>query len=465
VDTGATHPDVGDGVFHRRLWQLTLAGLLARVAFLLLEPATGLVADELTWTNWALDNLVTPKVGFSPFRTHMVFYPPLYPYFIAVPYALFHTLTAVKWLQVGVAALLVPAVGRVGACAFGGRVGLVGAAVTAFYPELIWFSVHFWCETLFMALLWWAIERLVAADATGRAGPAISAGFLWGLSVLTRETALYFAPLAALWLAAPGASGRKRWATGGAFLLTTLLTVAPWTLRNWIVFEAFVPVSTSGGLNLFQGNALLTRQEVYDLVDAVPGRIEQYRYARHRGLQAILERQPSWFFEKLRDEMPNFWEADSLVLIHVKRGLGERPQGYGPVRPGWAVAVAAVVLLPYLALLALLVYAVAVVPMDRTRGMLVAFLLYYNLLHIATHGFARYRLPVMPVVFLLAGAAFVLWREKAAPPTPPSRLILAGAVAVTLVLCVIPSLRRSLAHPAFGFAAPGPTTPEDAPVP
>lgn len=457
--------DVSDSAFSRRLWRLAWAGLLARVLFLLLEPRTGLVADELTWTNWAVDNLVTPKVGFSPFRTHMIFYPPLYPYFIAVPYALFHTLTAVKWLQVGVSVLLVPAVGRTGAAAFGDKVGLFAAAVTAFYPELIWFSVHFWCETLFMVLLWWAIERLIAADATGRVSTAITAGLLWGLSVLTRETALYFAPVAALWLAVPRASGGRRWATAGAFLLTTVLTVAPWTLRNWIVFKAFVPVSTSGGLNLFQGNARLTRQEVYDLVDAVPGRIEQYRYARAMGVQAILERQPFWILEKLRDEMPNFWEADSLVLIHLKRGLGERPQGYGPVRSGWAVAVAAVVLLPYLALLVLLVAAVALVPMNRTRGMLVVFLLYYNLLHVATHGFARYRLPVMPVIFLLAGAAFVAWREKTPPPTSRLRRVLAGAVAVSLVLCVIPSFRRNLDHPAFGFAAPSPAAPEDAPVP
>lgn len=457
--------DVSDSAFQRRLWRLTGAGLLARVLFLLLEPPTGLVADELTWTNWAVDNLVTPKVGFSPFRTHMVFYPPLYPYFIAVPYALFHTLTAVKWLQVGVSALLIPAVGRAGAAAFGGKVGLFAAAVTAFYPELIWFSVHFWCETLFVVLLWWGVERLLAADETGRVSTAIVAGLLWGLSVLTRETALYFAPVAALWLAVPKLSGGRRWATGGAFLLATVLTVAPWTLRNWIVFRAFVPVSTSGGLNLFQGNARLTRQEVYDLVDAVPGRIEQYRYARRMGVQAILERQPLWFFEKLRDEMPNFWEADSLVLIHVKRGLGERPQGYGPVHPGWAVAVAGVVLLPYLALLALLVAAVALVPLDRTRGLLVVFLLYYNLLHVATHGFARYRLPVMPVVFLLAGAAFLAWREKTKVPSSRVRWLLAGAVAVGLLVCVTPSIRRNLAHPAFGFAAPGPPVLEDAPVP
>ena len=65
-----------------------------------------------------------------------------------------------------------------------------------------------------------------------------------------------------------------------------------------------------------------------------------------KGSKAIRDRQPAWIFEKLRDQMPNFWEADSLALIHIKRGA------YGAVRPAAAVAAAVVVLAPYLAVLA-----------------------------------------------------------------------------------------------------------------
>jgi len=62
-----------------------------------------------------------------------------------------------------------------------------------------------------------------------------------------------------------------------------LLAVAPWTYRNWVVFEAFVPVSTAGGLNLYQGNAPLSRQQVYDEYEAIHGRIEQYDGPAARG--------------------------------------------------------------------------------------------------------------------------------------------------------------------------------------
>jgi hypothetical protein len=438
----AADPDVPSSTA-RKLLLLTIAGLAVRAAFLMLEPATHPVADERTWTNWAVESLATPRVAFSPLQTHMIFYPPLYPYFIAVPFALFHTLQAAKWAQVAVGALLVPAVGRVGVRAFGPRAGVVAAAITAFYPELVWFAAHFWSETLFMVLLWWALERLIVADARASMGAAAAAGLLWGLAILTRETILYLTPLAAVWLAwrADRRAGGKR---AAAFFLCAALVVVPWTGRNWIVFGAFVPVSTAGGLNLFQGNAPLTRQEVYDRYEAVHGRIEQYRFARREGWRAIRERQPSWAFEKLRDQMPSFWEADSLALIHIKRGA------YGGVRPAIAVAAAVVVLAPYLAVLAGFVLALALVPLDRVRGLLLGLLVAYNALHVVTHGFARYRLPVMPVLFLFA-AACVAWRGKARPRVSRARWIASAVVALVLLLCLIPSFRMNLGHPAFGF--------------
>ena len=45
------------------------------------------------------------------------------------------------------------------------------------------------------------------------------------------------------------------------------------------------------------------------------------------------------------------------------------------------------------------VVGVAALRLDRRRLLLLLFLVFYNSLHIVTHGFARYRLPAMPVVF------------------------------------------------------------------
>jgi hypothetical protein len=244
-----------------------------------------------------------------------------------------------------------------------------------------------------------------------------------------------------------------------AFLAVALLVVVPWTYRNWLAFDAFIPVSTAGGQNLFQGNALIDRDTTYEMVDAIQGRVAQYHYAMRMGLEAIRDRQPWWIFEKLRDEMPLFWEADSLVLVHIKRGA------YGPVAPILAVGVALVVLAPYLLVLALSALGATRLTWSRPAVLLVGFLAYYNLLHVVTHGFARYRLPVMPVMFLIAGVGWAAWREGELARMSGRARAAAAAMAAVLALILIPSFRLNLEHPAFGFTDTGGPPGADAPAP
>lgn len=415
----------------KALTLLTFAGLGARLLFLALEPPTAPVGDETMWTTWGAQVLPSPEVRFSPLAFRLIFHPPLYPYFIGWLYALFGTLAAVKVAQAVVSSLLVPALGRVGSALFGERAGLLAAGIAAFYPELIWFSAHFWVETLFVALLWWGFERLLAADREASTRTAAVAGLLWGLAILARETVLYFLPLAALWLAGRRPRGLVR---AAAFLALALAAVAPWTWRNWILYGAFVPVSTAGALNLWQGNATLSREEVYERYRAVHGRIEKYRFARQKGLEAIRDRQPTWLFEKLRQEMPNFWEADSQALVHVVRGA------YGPYRKATAAVAAVVVLAPFLAVLVLSVFGLAALPLRRGPLLLAAFLSYYVLIHVATHGYARYRLPALPVLFVVAAFAFSAWRSGAWTPLTRTRKAMGAALALTLALSVAPTL-------------------------
>jgi len=303
--------------------------------------------------------------------------------------------------------------------------------MAACYPELVWFAAHFWAETLFTVLLWWAIERLVASDAAGSPAAAAGAGLLWGLAVLTRETVLYFLPLAALWLAWRRPGGLKR---AALFVGVSLLVVLPWTVRNRVVFDAFVPVSTAGALNLWQGNTRLTRQEVYEEYWAVRGRIPKYEHARRRAMEAILERQPRWIFEKLRSELPELWAAHAQPIVHLERGA------YGPIQRSLALAAVAVVLVPYLAVLVLLVWGLARLPAGRGPLLVLAFLAFYVLLHVIAHGYPRYRLPAMPAVFLLAAHGVVAWRSRPRPETNRTGILVAAATGLVLALSVAPSL-------------------------
>lgn len=409
------------------------------MAFVSFEPATRPVADETMWL-MALNRI--PAADFSPFSNYPIFHPPLYPYFLAILNSVFGSLAAIKVAQALIGSLLIPAVSRIAFAVSGPRAGLIAAGLAAFYPEMIWYSAHFWCETLFLSLLWWAVERLLAADREGSRRAALAAGLLIGLAVLTRETVLYLLPLGAWWVFV---SRPRRNVLAALVLAASLAVVLPWTARNWIQFGAFIPVSTGGGLNLYQGNAPLSRNEVYNEYYANEGKVGQYQWARSAGLKVIWERQPAWIFEKIRDEGPRLAELDSLALIHIRRGA------YGEVACSAYRGAALIVLVPWIliATASLLAIARARPGQDRPMLLLLGLLAAYLLLHIATHGFSRYRLPVLPAFMILTATLF---GRSVGEPLSRVRRGLLGALAMALALLWTPSALDQIGH--LGLSAP-----------
>ena len=431
----------------RSLAALAVAALGVRVAWLLLEPHCALTGDEPSWIEIGRQ-IGRPAVRFSPLRSHLIFYPPVYPYFVGALFRAFGTMKAVLWAQTVLGALLVPAVGRAGTLAFGRRVGLLVAAATAFYPELVWYPAHYWSETVFLLLLWWAIERTLAADARGSRRVAVVAGVLWGLTILTRELALYLVPIAALWMLRPrgGAAGRTRKVkiqdltpavTPAVLVIATVIAVAPWTIRNAVVFRAFIPVSTMGGLNLWQGNTTLTHLQIYEVLATKGGPVEQDRYCRAMAWKTIAARQPGWVFEKLVEQMPEFWKAGSEVLDHL---VGR--QACGPLPVAKLVPIELLVVLPYLAALGLLLVGFARARFSGAAWLLLLLLVAYNAAHVASYATTRFRLPVLPVVFMVAAAAVMGEREGTLHRLRGWRLLLLAGLALIALATLAPGLEE-----------------------
>lgn len=164
----------------------------------------------------------------------------------------------VKIAQACVGGLTVWLVGLIALGAAGPRAGAVAAAVAAVYPPLVWISAYVFSETLFSPCALGAAHVLQRAVGTppGRRRMALSlaAGGLTGLAILIRPVMLFFVPLAVLWLA-----GHRRVAVALAFTAATVAVVAPWTIRNAIVYERFVLVASEGGVTFWTGNHPLAR--------------------------------------------------------------------------------------------------------------------------------------------------------------------------------------------------------------
>ncbi len=149
--------------------------------------------------------------------------------------------------------------------------GLIGAGALAVYPALLEYQGMLMGEPLAATLLSGAVlATLWSADAPDGAEPArarwLLPGGLFGLLVLVRPEYLVVTLLTATVVAfLPSTWDKVRPRVGvwgpravgaGLMLVGVALVVAPWTARNAVSLDRFVPVSTGGGQVLFAGTYL-----------------------------------------------------------------------------------------------------------------------------------------------------------------------------------------------------------------
>jgi 4-amino-4-deoxy-L-arabinose transferase-like glycosyltransferase len=154
--------------------------------------------------------------------------------------------------------------------------GLIGAAAIAIYPALLEYQGMLMGEPLAAALLSGAVlATLWAGSARAR---WLLPGALFGLLALVRPEYLGVALLMSIAVLAKDWKAGWRVALPHAVLLLVgvAVVVAPWTVRNAIALDRFVPISTGGGQVLFAGTYLPS--------DGDPEKVGAEVVARHPGL-------------------------------------------------------------------------------------------------------------------------------------------------------------------------------------
>lgn len=136
------------------------------------------------------------------------------------------------------------------------RVAAIAGVFVALNPGLLHWSAMLVTESLCIALLAWGILYAVEFVQTGRSVRMAVAGGLLGLAALTRPEILATALLlpVAVWVWARGDRGRRSGRAALMFVVALLVTLAPWTIRNYVRFGVVLPITVSGGVALFHGN-------------------------------------------------------------------------------------------------------------------------------------------------------------------------------------------------------------------
>lgn len=235
----------------------------------------------------------------------------------------------------GVAAILVVfALGwRLGGRAHGRWVGLFAASAVAVYPPFIHSTGVIMSEPPAILTLPAAILAFLWAADEKRTWPWLLPGFLFGLTAMFRPEYLFVAA-AFVVLAAVRIARDRGWRPGLAgaaiFLVALALPILPWTVRNYVVLDKVVPISTGGGKALYVGTYLPGDGE-YQQVKKILA--ERYlspglSHFTPTNLDAI---DPTPLFDEVAKQHPDLPRDEALGKVgkeNFEKYFGEDPLGY-----------------------------------------------------------------------------------------------------------------------------------------
>lgn len=239
------------------VWVVLAIALALRLATVALTLKTPLTLDPLNFSNTA-ESIAQghgyPASNRAPGGGPSAFRPPGYPVLLATVYAIAdHAAPSLGRLAGAfLGTLSVALIGLIALRLWGKRVGLLALGIAAIAPPLVIFSTSLISEALFVPLVLAAVvTALEARSGKRRYRWASATGILVGIASLTRTNGLLLLLPFALALAPARPWRRPRaWTPVAVVILATCLTIAPWTIRNWTVFHAFIPISDESGYTL-----------------------------------------------------------------------------------------------------------------------------------------------------------------------------------------------------------------------
>jgi 4-amino-4-deoxy-L-arabinose transferase-like glycosyltransferase len=206
-------------------------------------------------------------------------------------------------------------------------------------------------ELIYTFLFFLHVWLLLRFDASGQRRYLALAGFALGAATLTRSPALYSLAFVVLWLVVRAWTTDDRRTTTDerrttkrlaarllsflrpsslvirqSLLVITccLAVVLPWTARNYIVYQRFIPVDTLGQINLWLDlDAVDKRDDHINQLRQLP-QADRAAYALAHA-RAILAADPLKPFRPMWDTFRHIWKLQFVEDFFVKQSFYTRP--------------------------------------------------------------------------------------------------------------------------------------------
>jgi hypothetical protein len=250
---------------------------------------------------------------------------PVYPLLLAGIFELlgaltFHAFVAAAFLNILFSTLTCVPVFYAGKQIGGLTVGAGAAWLWAVFPNAIIVPFQWIWDTslsgLLAATILWATLRVAGSR---RVRDWCAYGFLWGVVLMTNATLLSGLPLLLAWMAYRARKRDTQWHAKTALAVgVILLCCAPWTIRNYIVFHAFVPLRSALGLQLWLGNNDLYRDKFPGWLHPIDNVAERTKYIRMGEIAYMQEKQREaiqWMLSHPRREAELFKERFIAIWL------------------------------------------------------------------------------------------------------------------------------------------------------
>lgn len=285
---------------------------------------------------------------------------------------------------------------------FGQGVALAAAAVVTVYPNAWLFGAELYPEALAVPLVLLALYAFLDREPTVRV--AAAAGALTGVNMLLRPSSmLLFAGIAVAFLTV---GGIRRGATMTAVsILAAAVVIAPWTVRNYVVADAFVPISVQDAAIQGTFNEVSANDDEYPYGWRVntPVFDQMLRERPRPGDVELRERAQDAAFEFIKDN------PDSVPKAFFWNGLSRTWEIRRPRHTlietdydGRSRALATVGLVMYYLLLPLVIAGLVVLRHRREVLLPVLALFAASSIVFTIDPATRYRAPLEPLIVMLA---------------------------------------------------------------
>ena len=331
--------------------------------------------------------------------------PPLYPMFMSAVYFIFGiSINAVRYVQILLHLISFWLLFRFGIREFSARMTAWACILFLWYPPLLLNSSRIMSENLFIPLLLAGLLFLVNCEKKPRSG--FIAGLFLGGVLLTRSSIILFIPAVLIYMLIQKIDSLRKatlWIALGIFIV-----IFPWTIRNYFVHHGFVLIDTNCSHVLehqtvnsrknTQRPKLLPAKNLHRNLENTLGskqksppslEIESHR-TRMREIRQYLIEHPMEYVKKIGEHIGIFMgRADKFHRLFYFDSIKKLIYFLNPLHK-----------IMYFSVFLLSMIGLTWSPPSKTKNYVILFLLSYTLVHFLIHSLSRYRMPIMPFLFL-----------------------------------------------------------------